>query len=102
MQVKLHTAGHRMMQVKKALSYHGHDYTWKDLSNRIASFAFGWKTLGWPYTPWRLVRDLMQPTRYAETADALLKRRLRTWKELVYPFAMCFMQYRGSRREQWS
>ena len=52
-----------MKQVKSALSYHGHDYTWKDLVNRTASLAFGWKELGWPYTGKRLVRDLVQQLR---------------------------------------
>ena len=27
-----------------------------------------------------------------------MNRRLRTWKELVFPVAMCFMQYMGSRK----
>lgn len=101
MQVKLHEGGYRMMQVKKALSFHGHDYTWKDLVNRTASFAFGWARLGWPYTARRLVRDLVQPSRYVVTADAFIRRELRSWKELVYPVAMCFMQYSGSRKKQW-
>jgi rhamnosyltransferase len=101
MQVKLHQGGYRMMQVKGALSWHGHDYTWKDLWNRNASFAMGWAKLGWPYTSKRLVRDLVQPSRYRETAEAFIQRKLRSWKELVYPFAMCFMQWAGSRKRQW-
>src|SRR5689334_19565302 len=39
MQVKLHESGLRMVQVKGALSYHGHDYTWKQLYDRNGSFA---------------------------------------------------------------
>jgi rhamnosyltransferase len=101
MQVKLHEGGYRMMQVKEALSFHGHDYTWKDLSSRTASFAFGWARLGWPYTFQRLARDLIQPSRYLIVAQAFVKREIKTWKELVYPIAMCFMQYRGSRKKQW-
>jgi len=98
MQVKLFKAGHRMMQVKDAVSLHGHDYTWKQLNDRFGSFALGWAELGWPYTLRRLCRDLVQPSRYLETADAFLNRRLRSWKELVFPIAMCFMQYAGSRK----
>ncbi len=98
MQVKLHDAGHRMTQVRRAVSFHGHDYTWKDLDGRIASFAMGWARLGWPYTLGRFLRDLAQPSRYRETADAFIHRRLVSWKELLYPFAMCWMQYKGSRR----
>jgi len=86
-----------MMQVKEALSYHGHDYTWKDLSNRTASFAMGFARLGYPYTIWNLLRDLAQPSRYAIAAQALLSKQLRTWKEFAYPFAMCWMQYKGTR-----
>jgi len=97
MQVKLFKNNSRMMQVKKALSYHGHDYTWKDLSNRTASFAMGFARLGHPYKTWSLLRDLMQPSRYAITAQALLSKKLRTWKEFTYPFAMCWMQYQGTR-----
>src|SRR5438477_424906 len=47
MQVKLFENSARMMQVKDALSYHGHDYTWKELSNRIASFSMGFARLGY-------------------------------------------------------
>jgi hypothetical protein len=97
MQAKLFENGCRMMQVKEALSYHGHDYTWKELSNRTASFAMGFARLGYPYTIWSLLRDLAQPSRYAITAQALLGKKLRTWKELAYPFAMCWMQYKGTR-----
>ena len=108
LQIKLHQRGHRMAQVKDALSYHGHDYTWQALRSRTESFAMGWAQLGWPYTLKRLVRDLVQPSRYTATAEAFIKRELRSWKELAYPLAMCFMQYRGSRvgerkkRGQWS
>jgi rhamnosyltransferase len=97
LQVKLHQRGYRMVQVKEAVSYHGHDYTWQALRSRTESFAMGWAELGWPYTLRRLVRDLAQPSRYALPARAFLNRELRSWKELVYPLAMCFMQLRGSR-----
>jgi rhamnosyltransferase len=98
MQVKLFKNGYRMMQVKDAVSLHGHDYTWKQLNDRFGSFAMGWAELGWPYTLRRMLRDLIQPSRYVETADAFLSRRLRGWKELLFPFAMCYMQWRGSRK----
>jgi rhamnosyltransferase len=98
MQVKLFKGGHRMTQVKDAISLHGHDYTWKQLNDRFGSFAMGWAELGWPYTLRRLLRDLVQPSRYIETATAFSNRKLRSWKELVFPFAMCFMQYAGSRK----
>lgn len=98
MQVKLFRSGRRMMQVKEAISLHGHDYTWKQLNDRFGSFAMGWAELGWPYTLRRLLRDLIQPSRYVETASAFINRELRSWKELVFPFAMCFMQYAGSRK----
>jgi rhamnosyltransferase len=98
MQVKLFKNGCGMMQVKEAVSLHGHDYTWKQLNDRFGSFAMGWAELGWPYTLRRLVRDLVQPSRYLETANAFMNRRLRSWKELIFPFAMCFMQYAGSRK----
>jgi len=100
MQVKLHEGGYRMAQVKEALSYHGHDYGWRELDARISSFATGWAKLGWPYTARRLLRDLAQPSRYAETIQAFFSRRLVSWKELVYPIAMCWMQYKGSRRAE--
>jgi rhamnosyltransferase len=98
MQVKLFKNGFKMLQVKNAVSLHGHDYTWKQLQDRFGSFAMGWAELGWPYTMRRLLRDLVQPSRYLETADAFLNRKLRSWKELVFPVAMCFMQYAGSRK----
>jgi rhamnosyltransferase len=99
LQVKLHQGGYRMMQVK-ALSYHGHDYTWKDLSNRTGTFALGWARLGWPYTFKRLLRDLVQPNRYLIVLNALVRRRLVSWKEIVYPVAMCFIQYKWSRKHE--
>jgi glycosyltransferase involved in cell wall biosynthesis len=98
MQTRLHKSGHRMMQVKEALSYHGHDYTWKELNNRVQSFAMGFARLGHPYTFRHLLRDLAQPSRYAITAQAFLNKELKTFKELAYPFAMCWMQYVGSRK----
>jgi rhamnosyltransferase len=98
MQVKLFENGNRMMQVKDAVSLHGHDYSWKQLNDRFGSFAMGWAELGWPYTMRRLLRDLVQPSRYLETGNAFINRRLRSWKELLFPFAMCFMQYAGSRK----
>jgi len=97
MQVKLFENGYRMRQVKEALSYHGHDYTWKDLANRTASFSMGFARMGYPYTIWSFLRDLMQPSRYAITAQATLSKKLRSWKEFAYPFAMCWMQYKGTR-----
>jgi rhamnosyltransferase len=101
MQVKLHAQGLRMMQVKGAISFHGHDYTWKQLYERNGSFAYGWAQLGWPYTLGRLLRDLSQPNRYLIAVDAMMQRRLRSWKELLFPVAMCFMQWHGSRKKQW-
>ncbi len=101
MQIKLHQNGLRMTQVKEAVSYHGHDYTWKQLYDRNGSFAYGWAKLGWPYTFGRLVRDLVQPGRYAIIADAFIKRRLRSWKEFFFPITMCFIQWHGSRRRSW-
>jgi rhamnosyltransferase len=100
MQVKLHRSGCRMMYVPQALSYHGHDYTWKELYNRNGSFALGWAQLGWPYTLGRLARDLMQPNRYLIALDAFMRRKLVSWKELLYPVAMCFIQYQWSRRKR--
>ena len=100
LQVKLYEGGYRMMQVKGALSYHGHDYTWKDLSSRTGSFALGWARLGWPYTFGRLVRDLVQPSRHLIMLNALVRGRLVSWKEVVYPVAMCFIQYKWSRRHK--
>jgi rhamnosyltransferase len=98
MQVKLFKNGRRMLQVKDAVSLHGHDYSWKQLNDRFGSFAMGWAELGWPYTFRRMLRDLIQPSRYIETAGAFMTRRLRGWKELLFPFAMCYMQWRGSRK----
>ena len=40
-QVKLFKNGCGMMQVKEAVSLHGHDYTWKQLNDRFGSFATG-------------------------------------------------------------
>jgi rhamnosyltransferase len=98
MQVKLFQGGYRMLKVTEALSYHGHDYTWKELSGRISSFAMGWARLGWPYTLRHLLRDLVQPSRWQQPLEAFLGRKLASWKELIYPLAMCWMQYRGSRK----
>lgn len=102
MQVKLYQNGFRMMQVQGALSYHGHDYTWKQLYDRNGSFAMGWAQLGWPYTSRQLCRDLIQPSRYLIIVDAFMKRKLRSWKEFLFPVAMCFIQWHGSRKKQWS
>jgi rhamnosyltransferase len=101
MQVKLFESGLRMTQVKGAVSFHGHDYTWKQLYDRNGSFAYGWAKLGWPYDTKRLVRDLIQPNRYLIIADAFIQRRLRNWKEFFFPITMCFMQWHGSRKKQW-
>lgn len=102
MQVKLYQNGFRMMQVQGALSYHGHDYTWRQLYDRNGSFAMGWAQLGWPYTFRQMIRDLMQPNRYAIILDAFMKRKLRNWKEFCFPVVMCFIQWHGSRKKQWS
>lgn len=101
MQIKLYQNGFRMMQVQGALSYHGHDYTWKQLYDRNGSFAMGWAQLGWPYTFQQMLRDLMQPSRYGIIVDAFMKRKLRNWKEFCFPVAMCFIQWHGSRKKQW-
>ena len=98
LQIKLFQAGHRMVQIKQALSYHGHSYSWKELSGRLGSFAGGFARLGFPYTFRRLLRDLLQPSRYLTTANAFIHRKLVSWMELVYPFAMCFIQYRDGRK----
>ena len=102
MQVKMHKTGCKMLYVNDARSFHGHDYTWKELFNRNGSFAMGWAKLGWPYTLGRLLRDLIQPNRYLIAVEAFMQRKLRSWKELVYPVAMCFIQYVGSRRKNWN
>jgi rhamnosyltransferase len=102
MQVKLFENGFRMSQVQGALSYHGHDYTWKQLYDRNGSFAMGWAQLGWPYTFGQLLRDLAQPGRYRIVVDAFMRRKLRNWKEFLFPVAMCFIQWHGSRKKQWS
>jgi len=102
MQVKLHRGGYRMQYVPQALSYHGHDYTWTELYNRNGSFAVGWASLGWPYTLRRLLRDLIQPSRYRIVIDAFMNRKLVSWKEFVYPVWMCVIQYRAGRKGQRS
>ncbi len=102
MQVKLHQGGYRMLMVPAAVSVHGHDYTWKDIHNRLGSFAMGWAQLGWPYTSGRLLRDLAQPSRYRIPIEAFMKRKLVSWKELLFPVAMCFIQFLGSRKKSWS
>lgn len=101
MQLKLHQNAFRMKQVQGALSFHGHDYTWKQLVDRNGSFAFGFRQIGWPYTSKRLLRDLAQPSRYLIIARAFMRRELRSWKEFVFPLAMCFIQWHGSRKKQW-
>jgi hypothetical protein len=60
----------------------------------------GWAELGWPYTFGRMVRDLLQPSRYLEPLRAFFNRELRGWKELLFPLAMCWMQYTWSKRGQ--
>ena len=102
MQMKLFQNNCPMVQIKGALSYHGHDYTWKQLYDRNGSFAMGWALIGWPYTTWRLIRDLLQPSRYKIMIEGLLTRKLRNWKEFLFPIAMCFIQWHGSRKKQWS
>src|SRR5256885_1642764 len=74
MQVKLLNSGGRMMQVKDAISLHGHDYRWKQLNDRFGSLAMGWGELGWPYALRGLLRDLIRPSRYVETASAFINR----------------------------
>ena len=101
MQLKLYEDKARMKQVNGALSYHGHDYTWKQLYDRNGSFAYGWAQIGWPYTFKTLLRDLMQPNRYFIIADALMRRKLKSWKEFLFPIAMCFIQWHGSRKKSW-
>ena len=98
MQVKLHDGGHPMVQVKDAVSLHGHDYTWKQLGDRVGSFAMGWAELGWPYTLKHMLRDLRQPNRYLQPLRAFFNRELVSWKELAFPVAMCWMQYKWSKR----
>jgi rhamnosyltransferase len=102
LQIKMHQSGCRMKYVAQALSFHGHDYTWKELFNRNGSFAMGWAQLGWPYTGRRLLRDLMQPNRYLIAVDAFMQRKLVSWKALIFPVAMCFIQYLGSRKKKWN
>jgi rhamnosyltransferase len=91
------TAGGVIAVVPEALVHHTHRYGFGSLCRRCAREGFGWRWLGHRYSAADMMADLMQPRVLADLLRGLVRRRVRTVAELLFPWLRPVFLYVGNR-----
>lgn len=97
LQKKLMGGGHRIVMAPQARAYHWHYY--EDtlaVVRRCRNEGLGWRYVGVEYTVADLLREVLDPYRYAVLAYGLLSRKITTLQELLFPFIRPFCLYIGN------
>ena len=95
----LRDAGLRIAIARESLIVHTHRYGMGDLCRRIENEGLGARASGSEYTALDMIRDWFHPHTMAIWAGALLKGKLRTASEILFPWIRPTMIYKGIR---WS
>lgn len=75
---------------------HTHDYSFAQLRARCLEEGRGWRLVGERYSWWQSVRDMFVLRNVVRLARGLLTGRIRSWAEVVFPWARPRWVYRGN------
>lgn len=78
--------GYEIVDRPNAAVFHTHDYNLRSLVRRCRSEGFGWRSLGVNYSLWDAVRDMLKPGMYLTLLKGVLRGRVRTSAELLFPW----------------
>ncbi len=78
--------GYEIVDRPDAAVFHTHDYTLRSLVRRCRSEGFGWRSLGVNYSLWDAVRDMLKPGMYVTLLKGVVRVRVRTSAELLFPW----------------
>jgi rhamnosyltransferase len=90
--------GFRIAARHDAAVLHTHDYDLRTLLRRCRSEGFGWRSLGESYRLHHMVRDMLTPRIYRELLGGLLRGRVRSSAELLFPWARPIALWWGNNR----
>ncbi|MEW6071631.1 MAG: glycosyltransferase, partial [Planctomycetota bacterium] len=97
-QGRIAAAGLAIVERPDAFVHHTHDYDLRSLVRRCTSEGAGWRALGERYSLGSLLADLAIPRVYLTLAGGLLRGRVRTLAELLFPLVRPLALFYGSRR----
>jgi rhamnosyltransferase len=89
--------GLEIVEAPEAVVLHTHDYDLRGLLRRCRSEGYGWRTLGERYTFGRALRDMLRPSVYRTLAGGILRGRVRSSAELLFPWARPLAVWYGNR-----
>jgi hypothetical protein len=89
--------GWRIAERPGAAVHHSHDYNLSSLVRRCASEGFGWRTLGMRYSLWDAARDMIKPVMLRTLAGGLVRGRVRSSAELLFPWLRPVALWWGNR-----
>jgi rhamnosyltransferase len=78
--------GYEIVDRPDAAVFHTHDYDLRSLIRRCRSEGFGWRSLGIDYSLWDAIRDMLKPGMYFTLMKGVLRGRVRTSAELLFPW----------------
>lgn len=89
--------GMEIVEAPEAVVLHTHDYDFKTLLRRCRSEGYGWRSLGERYTLGRALLDMLKPRVYRNLAGGLLRGRVRSSAELLFPWVRPLALWYGNR-----
>jgi rhamnosyltransferase len=89
--------GYEIVARPEAAVLHTHDYDLRSLLRRCRSEGYGWRTLGVRYSLGDAVRDMLKPRMYLTLASGLLRGRVRSLAELLFPWLRPLALWWGNR-----
>lgn len=96
-QRKLYEAGHKIVFAESALAYHGHEYkTLSSLMKRCVNEGLGWRGVEQNYSLVDMVLDLFNARVLIAWFKGILKGRIQSWPELIFPLIRPVCIYWGN------
>ncbi len=89
--------GWEIVEAPDAVVLHTHDYDFRALLRRCRSEGFGWRALGERYTLGRALRDMLKPRVYRTLLGGVLRGRVRSSAELLFPWVRPLGLWWGNR-----
>lgn len=91
--------GHIIRVAEQAVVTHTHNYDLRPLWRRCSSEGFGWRLVGEKYSLTDMVRDSLQLRVHKDLIQGLVRGRVRTSAEFLFPWLRPFALYWGNH---WS
>jgi len=90
-------AGFRITARPDAAVHHTHDYDLRSLARRCRSEGYGWRSLGLRYSLWDAIRDMLKAGIYRTLLGGLVRGRVRSAAELLFPWLRPLALWWGNR-----